>query len=326
LRENGARALDAITAALYTAWRLWVVALDVPRGEMTARTQARPSPAYLAAVGESAPTYVCRPGRPSLWATLREIWQFRRLLYIFVWRDLKVRYRHTFIGAMWNIIQPLGMMLVFTFVFGVLFTHRIADIPYPLFLYAALLLWQFFARALAQGGTSLESFQSVLNKVYFPKMIAPISFVLSALVDFLVAAFALGALMVFYGAFPTWHILFAPVFLVLTAILGLGLAVWLTALDANYKDVRHTLSFVTQFWMFATPVVYPLGLIPERFHSVYSLNPMVGLVEGFRWSVTSGTDPPTAWMLLSSLAFGLVVLFSGMKYFNSREGTLMDTV
>jgi lipopolysaccharide transport system permease protein len=275
---------------------------------------------------EIPPTYVCRPGRPSLVATLREIWRFRRLLYIFVWRDLRVRYRHTFIGAAWNIIQPLGMMLVFTLVFGVLFTHRMGDLPYPLFLYSALLLWQFFARALSQGGTSLESFQSVLNRVYFPKMIAPISYVLGALVDFLVAGFALVLLIVFYGAFPTWHLVFAPVFLALTGVLGLGLALWLSALDSNYKDVRHTLPFLTQFWMFATPVVYPLSLVPERFQLIYSLNPMVGLVQGFRWSVTSGTDPPTAVMVCSSIGFGVAILFSGMWYFSAREGTLVDTV
>jgi lipopolysaccharide transport system permease protein len=272
------------------------------------------------------PAYVCRPGHPPLRATLREVWQFRRLLYIFIQRDLKVRYKHTVIGAGWNILQPLGMMAVFTLVFGVLFTLRTRDVPYPLFVYPALLLWQFFSRGMTQAGTCLETFQSILDKIYFPRIIAPLSFVLSALVDFAVASVTLIALMFVYGVWPTWHILLAPLFVGLALLVSLGLGIWLSAIDASYKDVRHTLSFVTQFWMFATPVVYPMSMVPDNLRPFYVLNPMVGIIEGFRWSVTGGTSPPESGILLFSFIFGLLVLYAGTRYFNAHQGILMDRI
>jgi lipopolysaccharide transport system permease protein len=259
-------------------------------------------------------------------ATLREVWQFRRLLYIFIWRDLKVRYKHTVIGAAWNVIQPLGMMLVFTLVFGILFTLRTREVPYPLFVYPALLLWQFFSRGVTQAATCLEAFQPVLAKIYFPRIIAPLSFVIAALVDLAIASVTLLVLMFVYDVWPTWHLLAAPVFVGMALLLALGLGIWLSAVDAHYKDVRHTLGFLTQFWMFASPVVYPMSMVPDHLLPFYMLNPMVGIIEGFRWSVTGRTNPPEIGMLLFSLGVGLAALYLGTRYFNSRQGTLVDRI
>jgi lipopolysaccharide transport system permease protein len=272
------------------------------------------------------PAYVCRPEPPGPLAALGLVWAHRALLATFVRRDVRVRYKHTLLGAGWNVLQPVGMMLVFTLVFGVLFAPRTGDLSYPLFVYPGLLLWQMFSRGLSQAGTSLESFQGVLNKIYFPRLIAPASLVLSALFDFSVASAALVVLMLWYGTWPGLNLLWAPAFVLLALMLSLGLASWLAALDARFKDVRHTLPFATQFWMFATPVMYPLHLIPERFQTLYALNPMVGIVEGFRWSVVGGTAPPGALMLLASVGGALLVLLTGTRFFLSREGTLVDTV
>lgn len=274
----------------------------------------------------TAPSYVIRPEPSGAWTALRELWDARALLGIFVWRDVRVRYQHTFLGAAWNILQPLGMMAVYAFVFGIIFTHRLGEVAYPLFLFPAILLWQLLGKSVTSGGTSLESFAGVMNKVYFPRMIAPAAVVAGTVVDLLVSSVALLALMVAYGSWPDWHIIFAPVFVLLTLVLGLGLAIWLTALDARYKDIRHTLTFITQFWLFATPVMYPISLIPERYQLAYSLNPAAGLIQGFRWSLIPGTSMPTIWMLVSSVGFAVLLLVSGVRYFAAREGNFVDTV
>lgn len=270
--------------------------------------------------------YVCEPRARTIASSLVTLWQYRRLLYIFTWRDLRVRYKHTVMGAAWNLIQPLGLMLVFALVFGMLFQGRTADVPFPVFLYPALLLWGFFARSVGQGATSIESFQGLLNKIYFPRLIAPCAAVLGALVDLAIASSALVVLMAIYGLRPEPNLLLAPLFVLGTMVFGLGVAIWLSAIDAEYRDVRHTLPFVLQFWMFAAPVVYPVDIIPERWHGVYALNPMVGLVQGFRWTVIPGLPPPTVPMLIVSAIASVGLLWTGLLYFNAREGTLVDTV
>ena len=270
--------------------------------------------------------YVIRPEPPTVRETLRELWECRATLRIFVWRDVRIRYRHTLLGAAWNVLQPLGMAAVFTFVFGVIFRAPMDAVPYPVFLFPGILLWQAFAKCLAGGGTSMELYAGVLGKVYFPRLIAPTAAVLGAAIDLAVASIALVVLMTIYGVWPSWPVIFAPVFVLLTFTFGMGLAVWLTALDANYKDVRHTLGFVTQFWLFATPVMYPLTMVPEHLLPYYSLNPTVGLIQGFRWTLVPGADPPSLLMLAISAGTGLVVLLSGIRYFTAREGVLVDTV
>ena len=274
----------------------------------------------------SPPGYVCRPDPRTPLGTLGQLWEYRRLLYIFIWRDLKVRYKHTVVGAAWNVIQPVGLMLVFTLVFGVLFQGRMGDTPFAVFLYPALLLWQFFSRAVTQGGTSIQGFHPLLNKIFFPRIVAPVAYVLSALVDLAIASSALVVLMAIYGTWPDWNVLFAPLFILWTLLLSFGLAVLLAAVDSDYRDVRHTLPFVMQLWMFSSPIVYPITQVPDRWQWAYALNPMVGLVQGFRWSLTPGSTPPTVWMLVTALAFTGLSIWLAIHYFNLREGTLVDTV
>lgn len=274
----------------------------------------------------SPPGYVCRPDPRTPAGTLRQLWEYRRLVYIFIWRDLKVRYKHTVVGAAWNVIQPVGLMLVFTLVFGVLFQGRTGDTPFAVFLYPALLLWQFFSRAVTQGGTSIQGFHALLNKIYFPRIVAPVAYVLSALVDLAIASSALFVLMALYDTWPDWNVIFAPLFIGWTLLLALGLATLLAAVDSDYRDVRHTLPFLMQLWMFSSPIVYPITQVPDRWQWVYALNPMVALVQGFRWSLTPGSPAPTAWMLIAAFAFTGVSLWLAIHYFNLREGTLVDTV
>lgn len=295
------------------------------------RFGAGSAPPKSGLVGETvtetgSPIHFVHPSPPSVWEALGELWGCRSTLRIFVWRDVRIRYRHTMLGAAWNVVQPLGMAAVFTFVFGVIFNAPMRDVPYPVFLFPAIILWQTFAKCLAGGGTSLELYAGVLGKVYFPRLIAPTAAIVGATIDLLVSGVALVSLMALYGVWPTWHVVFAPVFVLLTLIVGMGLAVWLTALDSNYKDIRHTLTFVTQFWLFATPVMYPISMVPERLVPLYSLNPMVGLVQGFRFSLVPGVDPPTVAMVAWSALFGVVTLVTGVRYFTAREGVLVDTV
>lgn len=246
---------------------------------------------------------------------------------MFVWRDVKVRYKHTLLGAAWNVLQPLGMLAVYVLVFGLIFKGRTGDVPYPVFLIPGILLWQLFSRAVTKGGVSLESFHGVMSKIYFPRLVVPASAVLASVVDFLISMAAVVVLFVGYGVMPELSRLWlAPVFLLGTLLFSSGLAIWLTAIDANYKDVRHTLTFVIQLWMFATPVMYPLNLIPEHLHTFYSLNPMVGLVQGFRWTLLPGETTLTPLMIASSLVGSLAAVVVSVRYFAEHEGRFVDTV
>ncbi|MFI5315204.1 MAG: ABC transporter permease [Myxococcota bacterium] len=273
-----------------------------------------------------APGYVCRPGSKSIGAALRELWEFRNLLRVFVWRDVRLRYRNTALGAGWNLLQPLGYLAVFSLVFGFVGGTAVpeAAVPYPLFLYPGLLVWQLLSRILSLGGSSIDSFKPLLSRVFFPRMIAPLTAVTGALVDFGVATPALVLLMVGYSAWPGWPLLTAPLFVALTVVLGLGIALWLTALDATYRDIRHALAFLTQIWLFASPVVYPLSRVPPALRALYSLNPMVGILEGFRFALVPGAPAPSGATLCASAGLALGLLVTGLIYFNAREGTLVD--
>jgi lipopolysaccharide transport system permease protein len=267
-----------------------------------------------------------RPDHGWARADLRELWDYRELLYILVWRDIKVRYKQTALGAAWAVLQPLAAMVVFTFFLGKL-AHVPSDgIPYPVFAYSGLLLWQFFSRALTEASLSLVVNERVITKVYFPRLLVPGSVVLAGLVDFALAFLLLLGLMAAYGLGISWNVLLAPLFLLLAMAAALGVSFWLSALDVKYRDVRYTLPFLTQIWLFATPVAYPSSLVPEWLRPWYGLNPMVGVVEGFRWSLLGVATPPNVAMICVSTAVVGAVLVGGVLYFRAMEQTLADLI
>jgi lipopolysaccharide transport system permease protein len=264
------------------------------------------------------------PGR--WWAIpFGELWEYRELLYFFVWRDIKIRYKQTAIGAAWAVLQPFLTMLVFSLFFGRL-AHIPSDgIPYPIFFYSALLPWMYFAAALQHATNIIVENQRMITKVYFPRLTLPLSAVLSGLVDFGISFLMFLAMMVYYGIRPGAAVLWLPVFLLLAILTALGVGLWLSALNAIYRDVRYVLPFLVQFWMFASPVVYASSLVPAKWRWLYGLNPMVGVIEGFRWSLTGRGDPPGRLFLIST-AVVAAVLLSGIGYFQKMETTVADVV
>jgi lipopolysaccharide transport system permease protein len=263
------------------------------------------------------------PSRGWVSLQLRELWKYRELLYFLVWRDIKVRYKQTALGAVWAIIQPFFTMVVFSLFFGKLAKIATGDIPYPIFSYAGLLPWTFFANSLSQSSNSMVGSANMITKVFFPRLVIPISSVLSGLVDFVIAFSVLIGMMLFYNVRPTLGVLL-PVFLFLALMTALGAGLWLSALNVQYRDVRYVVPFLTQFWMFATPVVYPSTLLDEPWRTIYGINPMVGVVEGFRWALL-GSQPPGPMMILSILVT-VILLVSGAFYFRRMEKTFADVV
>jgi len=274
---------------------------------------------------ESVPVFIIRPSKGLVALNLRELWQYRELLYILIWRDIKVRYKQTAVGAAWAVIQPFFAMVVFSLIFGRLAKIPSEGLPYPIFAYSALLPWQFFAKALTEASTSLVVNERVITKVYFPRLLVPTAVVLAGLLDFGIAFLILLGMMVFYGITPSWFILFVPLFLLLAIITALGVSFWLSALDVEYRDVRYTLPFLTQLWFFATPVVYPSTIVPPSWRALYGLNPMVGVIEGFRWALL-GSAPPDPRMLLVSSLLASLLFMSGLIYFRRMERTLADRI
>ena len=256
---------------------------------------------------------------------LRELWAYRELLYFFVWRDIKVRYKQTVIGAAWAILQPVMTMLVFSLFFGRLARIPSLGLPYPIFYYCALLPWMYFSTAM-QGATNIVvDQQRVITKIYFPRVVLPIAAVLSGLLDFAISFLVFLAMMVYYRIMPTAAIIWLPGFTLLAILTALGVGLWLSALNALYRDVRYVLPFLVQFWMFASPVAYPSSLVPERWRWLYGLNPLAGIIEGFRWALTGHGQPPG--ILLAGSAAGVILLvFSGLIYYHSVEGTIADVV
>ena len=258
---------------------------------------------------------------------LGDLWTYRELVFFMIWRDIKVRYKQTMLGALWAVIQPVMMMLVFTFIFGtVAKLPTDGDIPYPIFSYTALLPWGLFVAALNQASRSLTTNQNMITKIYFPRLILPLSSVLAGLVDFAIASVILVGLMFYYKVMPAWNLLWTlPLFLLLAIITALGVALWLSAINVRYRDVNYVLPFLTQFWQFATPVGYSAAIIAPKWQLVYSLNPMAGVVNGFRWALLGvGNGPDTA--LWISMGISVVVLISGLFYFRSMEKTFADTI
>ena len=256
---------------------------------------------------------------------LDELWRYRELLYFLVWRDVKVRYKQTALGAAWAVIQPFLTMVVFSIFFGRLARVPSDGIPYPIFAYTALVPWMFFASGLAQSADSLVGSANLLKKVYFPRLAIPIAAVLSGAVDFVIAFVVLLGMMFYFGSVPTAAIVWLPFFALLALTTALGTGLWLSAMNVKFRDVRYVVPFLVQFWLFATPIAYPSSLLSEPWRTIYGLNPMAGVVEGFRWALLGSGNPPGPMVLVSSIA-AVVILISGAFYFRRMERMFADLV
>lgn len=262
------------------------------------------------------------------WVSLKldELWEYRELLYFLTWRDIKVRYKQTVLGAAWAVIQPFMTMIVFSLFFGGLAKIPSDDIPYPIFSYAALVPWTFFAYGLQQSSNSLVTSSNLLKKIYFPRLVIPIASVLSGAVDFVLAFAVLVLMMIGFGIAPTANIIFLPFFFLLALVTSLGVGMWLSAMNVQFRDVRYTIPFITQFWMFATPIAYPSSLIEnDMLRTLYGINPMTGVVEGFRWALLGVETAPGPILIVSSLA-AVFLFITGVFYFRRLEKTFADVV
>ena len=271
------------------------------------------------------PATVYEPAHGWLSLNLGEVWHYRELMVFLVWRDVKVRYAQAALGVGWAILQPFLTMVIFSVIFGRLAKMPSDGIPYPVFSYVALLPWQLFAGALQRAGTSLVGNSHLLTKVYFPRLIIPISAVLAGVVDFVLAFIVLIGLMAWYQVKLTWALLCLPLLLVLALLTALAVGLWLSALNVKYRDVTHAIPFIIQAWMYASPVAYSAGLIPQGFwRIVYGLNPLAGVIQGFRWSLIGGAPPDT--LMIISVVMVFVLLVSGLFYFRRMEKTFADIV
>ncbi len=264
------------------------------------------------------------PSRGWTHLKLRELWAYRELLFFLVWRDIKVRYKQTAIGAGWAIIQPFMTMVVFSIFFGHLGKIPSDGIPYPIFSFAALVPWTFFANGLNQSANSLVGSANLITKVYFPRLVIPLSSVLSGVLDFFFSFLVLLGMMLCFGIFPNAAVIWLPFLLALALTTALGAGLWLSALNVEFRDIRYVVPFLIQFWMFATPIAYPSSLVPEPWRTLYGLNPMVGVVEGFRWALL-GAASPGPILIVSSLV-SLLLLISGLFYFRRMEKTFADLI
>lgn len=271
------------------------------------------------------PTVVIEPSKRLLHLNLGTIWEYRELLYFLIWRDVKIRYKQTAIGAAWAILQPLLTMVIFTVIFGHFARIPSNGLPYPIFAYTALLPWFYFSEAVTESGRSLVGDASLIRKVYFPRLIIPLASVVRPLVDFALSFFILLGMLAWFGIWPTWTVATLPAFLFLALLTALAVGLWLSALNVRYRDVGHTIPFLIQIWLFASPVAYPVSLVPEKWHFLYSLNPMVGVIEGFRWALLGRGSPDLGVMATSAATVG-VVLLGGLVYFKQMERTFADIV
>jgi lipopolysaccharide transport system permease protein len=268
---------------------------------------------------------IIKPTKGWVALDLRKLWVYRELLYFLTWRDIKVRYKQTVLGAAWAIIQPFFTMVVFSLFFGKLAKVPSDNIPYPIFAYAALVPWTFFANGLNQSSDSLVGSANLIKKIYFPRLIIPVSSVISGLADFVLAFIVLIGLMLYFGIVPTWNIFWLPILLLLAFLTALGTGLWLSALNVEYRDVRYVVPFLTQFWLFASPVAYPSSMLSEPWRTIYGINPMVGVVEGFRWALLGTNTAPGPTIAVSSVA-AVAVLIGGAFYFRRMEKTFADVV
>ena len=278
----------------------------------------------------SAPPVIeIKPTRGWAQLGLRDVWEYRELLFFLAWRDIKVRYKQTALGVLWIVLQPLASMVVFSFLFGTLLKVPSGDVPYPIFAYSALLPWNYFAASLGRSSTSVVSSAHLITKIYFPRLIIPISGVLSSLVDFAIAFLVLIGLMAYFGIAPTAATLLLPGLILLAMATALGFGLWLAALNVRFRDINYIIPYLIQIWMYVTPVIYGSTLIPERFRFLLGLNPMTGVVEGFRWALLgrrlADAQPPGP-LFLASIGIALLVLVSGVIFFRRTERTFADIV
>lgn len=271
------------------------------------------------------PVTVVRPSSGWIRLGLIDIWRFRELLYFLVWRDLKIRYKQTLVGVLWVILQPVLTMIIFNFVFGRLAGLPSQGVPYPLFVFSGLLPWQLFASGLSASSLSIVSSSNVVSKVYFPRLLIPLAAVLGGVVDLLVALVVLFGLMAYYNFHPGIAFVTLPLFLLLAVAAAFGVGLWLSMLNVKYRDIQYTIPFLTQIWMFMTPVAYASLLIPPKFRLLYHLNPMATVVDGFRWALL-GIKPEFGAPALGSLSMVVLIIFSGLIYFRRAEKTFADVI
>lgn len=275
-------------------------------------------------VPENLPVMIIRPSKGWIPHDLKELWDYRDLIYFFSWRDIKLRYKQTALGFSWAIIQPFLAMVVFTLFFGNLAKVPSDGVPYPIFAYAALLPWTLFSEGMTRSTNSMVLNSNIIKKVYFPRLILPISGILSPIVDFVIAFTILVGMIIYYGIYPTMNVIWLPAFLLLAIITSLGIGIWLTALNAMYRDFQYIVPFLVQIWMYASPVVYSASIVPSKYQILYALNPMAGVIEGFRWAIL-GTEAPSIIILVSAL-ISILLLVTGVLYFTHIEKTLSDVV
>ena len=271
------------------------------------------------------PVIVVKPSKGWISLKLGELWEYRELFYFLTWRDIKVRYKQTVLGAAWAIIQPFFTMVVFSLFFGKLAKVPSDGIPYPIFAYTALVPWTFFANGLTQSSNSLVGNANLIKKVYFPRLVIPISSVISGTFDFILAFVVLLGMMFYYGIFPTVNIVWLPFLLLLTLVTSLGVGLWFAALNVQFRDVGYTVPFLTQFWLFATPIAYPSSLLSEPWRTLYGINPMAGVVEGFRWALL-GTDTAQGPIIIVSAFMALALFVGGALYFRRLERNFADVI
>ena len=295
--------------------------LDAPTGPPPEDAPAAPPAAHPA----PRPVTVIEPSRGWSAVRLGQLWEYRELLGLLVWRDVKVRYKQTVLGVAWVVLQPVITTVIFTLIFGNLAKMPSENLPYALFALGGLLPWTYFAGAFTRGATSLVGNANLISKVYFPRLIIPLTGVLAGLVDFAVVFVLLLVLLPVFGVAPTWAILTLPLFLLLAVATALGVSLWLSALNVRYRDVNYLVPFLAQAWLYATPVVYPASLIPERWRLIYGLNPMAGVVEGFRWALFGTAEAPGP-LLAVSVAMVALLLVSGLFVFRRMERTFADVV
>lgn len=290
------------------------------------KTQVLPVTEVSVPEASALPHLRIEPSKGWVSLKLRELWEYRELLYFLTWRDIKVRYKQTVLGAAWAIIQPFMTMVVFSLFFGGLAQIPSDGVPYPIWSYTALVPWTFFASGLAASSNSLVGSANLIKKVYFPRLTIPIATVLSGVIDFVIAFAVLILMMLVFGILPTVNVIFLPFFVLLAFVTSLGVGLWLSAMNVQFRDVRYTIPFLTQFWMFATPIAYPSSLIEnETLRTIYGINPMAGVVEGFRWALLGTDNAPGPVILVSSFA-ALTLLISGLFYFRRMEKSFADVV
>jgi lipopolysaccharide transport system permease protein len=271
------------------------------------------------------PATVIEPSSGWVPVRLSAVWEFRELLYFLIWRDVKVRYKQTVLGASWAILQPFFTMLIFSIFFGKLAGMPSDGVPYPLFAYVALVPWTFFASGLTLSSNSLVANQALLRKVYFPRLVIPIAAVASGVIDFAIAFVVLVGMIVWYGIVPTSSIVWLPALFVLALVTALGAGLWFSALNVLYRDIQYVVPFLVQVWLYCTPIVYPSSLVPARWRALYAINPMVGVVEGFRWALLGTGTQPGPMILVSALA-AIALLVGGMFFFRRMERSFSDAI